>query len=150
MAKDQKQEETVVMQYFVEKYPAFPKGKLIQAESTDFILKTGQRHTIGIELTRIISPSEGFLTVTRLFEEIDKIIRKKNDKLRIYNEKKFNKTWLVIACDDLYIPGNRQLEDSLSKADFSSGFDKVFLFDLFSGRVWEVEIIRKQKMNDEL
>jgi len=138
MARDKKQDETLVMRYFREKYPAFPAGKLIPSESPDFILKTGRHRDTGIEITQIISPATGFQNKQQIIEELEKIIRKKNDKLLLYRRNNFNETWLIIACDDLNLPGHNQLDDVLSGPNFTNGFDKVFLFDLFSGEVREV------------
>jgi hypothetical protein len=46
-------QEYIIIDNFRKHYPQFPKGKLIKSESPDFILKTGAKHTIGIELTSL-------------------------------------------------------------------------------------------------
>ena len=48
-----KQLEIVLMHYFMEFYPEFPKGSLLPSESPDFILTFKKRHQLGIELTRL-------------------------------------------------------------------------------------------------
>ena len=139
MPKDKKQDETLIIHYFRERYPAFPKGKLIKSESPDFILKTGRHRTIGIELTQIIPPAGGFSSSVRLYEEVEKIIRKKDKKLPLYRKNHFNEIWLLITCDDLNLPGDIQLDEILSGPGLNNGFEKVFLMDLFEG---EVKVLR--------
>ena len=48
-----KQLEIVLVNYFREKWSAFPKGNLEPAESPDFILSLKNHQKIGIELTRL-------------------------------------------------------------------------------------------------
>ncbi len=48
-----KQLEILLLQYFRECYPDFPKGKIIPSESPDFIIKLKNKNNIGIELTRL-------------------------------------------------------------------------------------------------
>ncbi|NOX85754.1 MAG: hypothetical protein GXO86_07295 [Chlorobi bacterium] len=136
MIENKKQEETLAMRYFREKYPAFPKGKLIKSESPDFILKTGRHHTTGIELTRLITPAGGFQSPTALIEKLENLIRKKNEKLPLYRKNNFNELWLLITCDDLNLSGNIRLDEVLSDIHLKNGFDKVFLLDLFEGVVY--------------
>ena len=53
MQPDKKQLEVLLMHYFRECYPGFPKGRLIPWESPDFILTLKSRNNLGIELTRL-------------------------------------------------------------------------------------------------
>lgn len=53
MKPEKKQLELLLMHYFRERHPDFPKGKLTASESPDFILKLKTRNRIGIELTRL-------------------------------------------------------------------------------------------------
>lgn len=48
-----KQLEILLLQYFRECYPHFPKGKVLSSESPDFIIKLKSKNNIGIELTRL-------------------------------------------------------------------------------------------------
>jgi hypothetical protein len=48
-----KQIEVLLMEYFRNAYPDFPKGKLIPSESPDFILGLKNRTSVGIEITRL-------------------------------------------------------------------------------------------------
>jgi len=139
MAKDKFLEEEAAIRYFKEKYPAFPKGKLIKDESPDFILKTGRHYSIGIELTQIISPQHGFQNDFQFIDEVMKTILKKNGKLPLYSQKKTNEIWLIITCDDLNFQDNFRPEENLFTAGLKSGFNRIFLFDLFGGNVIEVD-----------
>jgi hypothetical protein len=53
MQPEKKQLEILLMHYFRECYPAFPKGRLVPSESPDFILTLKSRNNLGIELTRL-------------------------------------------------------------------------------------------------
>ncbi|MGC9353630.1 MAG: hypothetical protein ACP5D9_07315 [Mariniphaga sp.] len=53
MQPEKKQLEILLMHYFRECYPGFPKGRLIPSESPDFILTLKSRNNLGIELTRL-------------------------------------------------------------------------------------------------
>lgn len=48
-----KQLETTLISYFKENFQDFPKGRLTESESPDFILTLKNRHQLGIELTRL-------------------------------------------------------------------------------------------------
>ncbi len=53
MQPEKKQLEVLMMHYFRECHPEFPKGQLIASESPDFILKLKTKQRIGIEITRL-------------------------------------------------------------------------------------------------
>jgi hypothetical protein len=53
MQPEKKQLELLLMHYFRERSPDFPKGKLMLSESPDFILKLKTKNRVGIELTRL-------------------------------------------------------------------------------------------------
>lgn len=53
MQPEKKQLEVLLMNYFRECYPDFPKGSLVPSESPDFILTLKSRNNLGIELTRL-------------------------------------------------------------------------------------------------
>ena len=53
MQPDKKQLELLLMHFFRECSPDFPKGKIVPSESPDFILKLKSKNRIGIELTRL-------------------------------------------------------------------------------------------------
>ena len=52
MLPGKKQLEVLLIHYFRECYPDFPKGKIIHSESPDFIVSVEKRNKTGIELTK--------------------------------------------------------------------------------------------------
>ena len=139
MKRDKKLDEMILMQYFIEKYPEFPKGKLVQQESPDFILRVSRKKHIGIELTQIrfLNNNEP-KTITEISSIIKKTIQKKNEKLRLYNASKPFQNWLIIYCESLNIRKNTKFSSQLKKVQFESGFNIIFLFDLFAGLIIEL------------
>lgn len=53
-----KQVEWLLLEYFRQLYPRFPKGKVIPSESPDFIIEQSPRYKTGIELVRL-HPANG-------------------------------------------------------------------------------------------
>lgn len=53
MQADKKQLEVLLVEYFRNCFPGFPKGSLSASESPDFIVTLKNRHQLGIELTRL-------------------------------------------------------------------------------------------------
>jgi len=134
-----KHQESIILESFRKHIPGFPKGKLLKSESPDFILKSGPKHAIGIELTRlenekyIINPA----SFASFIEHIHSAISNKSEKLRNYRKNNLNAYWLIIHADSIEhkIPEfENRLRDSIPAADF----DRVFLFGLFEGNVWEI------------
>ncbi|MBW6459914.1 MAG: hypothetical protein K0B08_05010 [Bacteroidales bacterium] len=134
-----KHQESIILENFRKHFHGFPKGRIIKSESPDFILKCGQKHAIGIELTRlehseyIINPA----SFASFIEHLHAAIRNKSEKLSNYRKNNLNAYWLIIHADSIVhkIPEfTERLRDSIP----ASGFDRVFLFALFEGEVWEL------------
>ena len=53
-----KEEEGIILRSFINHYPDFPKGKVIESESPDFIIQDGPKTKIGIELVQLLTPPE--------------------------------------------------------------------------------------------
>ncbi|MDX8338508.1 hypothetical protein SLH46_04900 [Draconibacterium sp. IB214405] len=53
MQEVKKQLEVLLVNYFRDRYPDFPKGKVVASESPDFVVKMKNAHKLGIELTRL-------------------------------------------------------------------------------------------------
>lgn len=51
--KQNKKEERLILKYFSSVYPDFPKGKITESESPDFIIAPGPKRKLGLELTRL-------------------------------------------------------------------------------------------------
>jgi len=129
---NQKEEEKLVMQYFRKSWNDFPKGKLVVSESPDFILRINPKKSIGIELTRL--PESNSFT-----ESLIEILEKKEQKLRLYMGQGFIEIWLIIYADDLTKISKYNFRNKISNLQFSSSFDKVFLFDLFEKKTHSVK-----------
>jgi hypothetical protein len=137
---DKSIQEQIILDNFRKHYPEFPKGKLIKSESPDFIIKTGLKNSIGIELTSL--PSSNYhLSLENTDDFLSDLVHsisKKEQKLKIYLEKEAESYWLIIFADSIELNGfslNGLFESSFS----NNGFDRVFLFGLFEGRVWELD-----------
>lgn len=132
MSIDKDSEEWLVMRYFREKYTDFPRGKLVKSESPDFILKLSRKRSIGIELTRLDYMIKD--NPDHLPEPLIKLLEKKEAKLLLYRKNLLNEYWLIITIESADL--NLIIEKtSMNK----SAFEKVFLFDLFSGKIEEIQ-----------
>ena len=131
MAVDKVAEEWTVIRYFREQYASFPKGKLVKSESPDFILKLNRKKRIGIELTRLDHSSKDYAGSG--FEVLDELLDKKENKLRLYKKRLLNEYWLIISIEAID-PG----QFSTYSIQHASAYDKVFLFELFSGKIEEI------------
>lgn len=139
MNHDKSIQELVILDRFRKHYPGFPKGNIIKSESPDFLLMSGNKPAIGIEITSLPSSyyilgnenDDGFL------HDMAHSILRKQEKLKTYRKKLASAYWLIIFADSIEPNGfsfNGQFDNSISK----NGFDRVFLFDLFEARVWEI------------
>jgi len=137
---DKSIQERIILDRFKKHFPDFPKGRIIKSESPDFMLMKGSRNTIGIELTALPSTNyklsmddnDGFLS------DLVHSISKKEQKLEIYLKKEAEAYWLIIFADSIELNGfsfNGHFDRWIS----NNGFDRVFLFDLFEGRIWEMD-----------
>jgi hypothetical protein len=74
-----KQIELLLLEYFRQLYPYFPKGKIIPSESPDFILNHSISRTIGIELVRLhpanLKSSREFPLYSGLEDRIPEMVR---------------------------------------------------------------------------
>lgn len=140
MRRDKKLDERNVMRLFIDKLQDFPKGKLIQQESPDFILKVNRRKHINIELTQILfKESKSSELLSHLTSEVKNSISKKDQKLRLYNSNKPFQNWLIIYCDSFYSSNDVALDKYFEKIQFEIDFDKLYLFGLFEGLIIKLQ-----------
>jgi len=235
-----KQLERLLIDYFKESYPEFPKGKLTESESPDFVLNSNSRQSIGIELTRLYPGSQktipdvqqkqveiremliiyihdqfvelcnlkcfvkiqfadiaikqeqifslsvrltrliirtvekmsfgkidriilskelpvGIKSIlvlthpgltysvfershnlgipTKLLDDIQYSIAKKDEKLKLYQKKQLNKYWLLITTDRLCQEKSVNISNLILGSTFNSAMNKVFILELFTGKV---------------
>lgn len=145
-------EEEYIIELFRNEYSDFPKGKLLKTESPDFILKESPHTTIGIELTKLHGPViakenthfsskiNGYRSPEFTRENIEFTINAKDEKLPIYQRKMLNQIWLLITADLNESPVSFNLINKLENWNFFSGFHKIFLFELKSRKVFELNI----------
>ena len=145
-------EEEYIIELFRNEYAAFPKGKLLKTESPDFILKENPKTSIGIELTKLHGPSvkkekihfsskvSGYRPPEFNRENIEFTINAKSEKLPLYQQKKLNQIWLLITADLNESPVTFNLNNKLENWNFWSGFHKIFLFELKSRNVFELNL----------
>jgi len=145
-------EELLIMEQFRDEYEEFPKGKLQKSESPDFILKVSPKNTIGIELTKLHGATvnkfkthyprkiNGYTAPEFNRENLEFTIAAKNEKLAYYQEKKLNQLWLLITADLDESPVNYNLSNKLQNWSFLSGFHKLFLFELKTRKVFDLNI----------
>ena len=140
------------MEQFRNNYIEFPKGKLQKSESPDFILKISPKNSVGIELTKLHGPTvskfkthypckiKGYQAPEFNRENLEFTINAKNEKLSFYQEKKLNQLWLLITADLKESPVSYNLGNKLQNWTFSSGFRKIFLFELKEAKVFELNV----------
>lgn len=139
--------EWVIMNYFQECYQDFPSGKLNKSEAPDFILKVNTRKSIGIELTQLHNPynkptrreNRRMLSRKEITQSlIQDIINKKEDKLSAYQDQSIQSFWLIIHADVLAGTETYNINSRIIKWKFRTPFEKVFLFDLFAGKIFKL------------
>ena len=133
-----KESEHIILNYFFEKYSGTPTGKLEKTESPDFVLWTKRKYGIGIELTRMVieKPNPDFADISRAML---KTIEKKNSKLRLYQRKKLNAYWLLMTIEDMPTEKKRKFDEYLGRIEIASGFNSIFLFELFEGSIYQIK-----------
>ena len=138
-------EEILILELFRKNYSEFPKGKLVKSESPDFILKINPRRSIGIEITRLHDSSipksnPGFPVAELTHRNIESTINNKEEKLSLYQKKKISECWLIIATDYIHLSSGKNFSTLIEKWEFSTGYKKVFIVDLFDHKIHQVNI----------
>jgi hypothetical protein len=133
----QTSEEMIILDLFMELYPDFPKGRIIKAESPDFIIRLNTKRSLGIEITRLqLDPDEP--PVHGIKELIEKIIQRKDDKLHIYQRKKIDRYWLIlvngVSDDNAY-----HIPEKIYDWNLETRFNKLFIFDMPARRIYEIK-----------
>lgn len=133
-----KKAERQVLDGFRMAYTDFPKGKIIESESPDFIIKPNRKRTIGIELIQVF-PQRIEIEITRksFVENIENAILKKEEKLNLYRKKILENYWLIISIEQS-IPESFNTPKLLAKIKTDTNFDMVFLFDRFKRKAFMI------------
>ena len=138
--KRKEKDEKLQMDRFRKLFSGFPQGKLIKSESPDFILKTGPKKSIGIEITSVVQENEipsGLIpdnqSLTKSFspdlfrKSVEEIIQVKEVKRKIYQRKRLDQIWLVISVSTKVRETSYNLDNYIERWNFDSRFNKVFL-----------------------
>jgi hypothetical protein len=138
-------EEIMILELFRKSYPDFPKGKLVKSESPDFILKMNPKRTIGIEITRLHDGSlsknnPGFPVAELTKKNIETTISHKEEKLTLYQKRNISEFWLIIATDYIHLPNSKNIPALIEKWEFGTGYQKVFIIDLFNPKIHQLNI----------
>jgi hypothetical protein len=134
--KSKKREERVLLDLFRDCFADFPKSAISEAESPDFILSSGPKKKIGVELVRLHlrnGQSDPYS-----YENLSGCIQMKEDKLGLYRKRRLREYWLIIAVRDPAFKSSFNLKNKLLKWDFETSFDRVFLFNPFDMDVEEL------------
>ncbi len=134
--------EHIVIRLFKKNYPDFPEGQIIKSESPDFIIQNGPKKKIGIELVQLLPPPghhysmAGIMKPKYAYEQLLMTIMLKENKRRYYENPDFIELWLLIHFEYLDGPESFNLRNQTEKWSFPNGFDRVFVFDLFTGQAY--------------
>lgn len=137
-----KQNERRLVEQFMQLCDDFPKGKLVVAESPDFLLKISRKKAIGIEVTEL--KGQGFVQQSGRLKNPDELILNlkesiaaKEEKLVLYRQNKLHEVWLLIHLERLD-KINFNFQNKLDKLDFDSGFDRLFLLISSKSQLFEL------------
>ena len=119
-----KRAERAWLDRFLNLYDEHVGGKIIPAESPDFILAGSRKTNTGIELTSIIVNQAHGRYLTK--EAIDECIARKNGKLKLYRKRRMDQYWLIIILEG---PGDVMIHQNTGSWQFESEFHRIFLFD---------------------
>lgn len=139
-----KDHELIIISTFRDHYPDFPKGKIINSESPDFIVQEGPKNKIGIELVQLLPPPEhhysmvGILKPKYAYEQLMMTILLKENKRKSYMNTGIQELWLIVHMDYLDGAENFNLNNQIIKWNFPNGFKNLFLFDLFTSKVYQI------------
>jgi hypothetical protein len=134
------EQEWIVMRYFTECCPGFPKGKLVKGESPDFQLWISTKRFIGIELTQVHqfnsdNPLQGFLDHKTAVDQVIKSIRAKEEKALLYRSDNPYQLWLIIYADYSEPDSMQDVKKEYGVNRIVTAFNKIYLFDLDTHQV---------------
>ena len=130
------QQEKIVFDLFRKAYINFPKAKVSKAESPDFILQISPKRKIGIELTELIQYEQNSKNL--IYNSIERLIDKKEEKIELYQKRKLDKIWLLIHTDNMEKSVFEGISKKLGDVKVNGGFNKIFIFELFDKKLLEI------------
>jgi hypothetical protein len=128
-----------VLDRFRQSYRDFPSGRIIKSESPDFLIQLSPKRSIGVELTSLpkAAYNDDSTSLGSFLKDLASSLIKKEEKLAIYRKRRTNEYWLVIYADSIEVNVLESI-NLLSGLNLNSGFDRIFLFELFNSIVWEL------------
>ena len=132
---EQKEQEYRTFSIFRDLFDGFPKGKIIQNESPDFLIKLNRRTSIGIELTELRGQDfydrhGHYNNPERIKEQIENTIKAKEEKIYLYQKHKTSELWLLIHIDSFENKINFNLKNKIERWNFEAEFSRVFLLEI--------------------
>jgi hypothetical protein len=153
MTEKHKAEEKNVMLHFRKLMDGFPKGRLVQGESPDYLLYLSAKNSVGIEITRIIQSDDDlnlqshkhgqaknklkYFRISRAM--VERAIFLKEEKLSTYRKHRANSYWLIIWIDEGDNFSSPRLSQNLQNHAFETRFNRVFLLLKSVGLVVELQ-----------
>ena len=139
----QKEQEYRTLSLFRELFKKFPKGKVIQNESPDFLVRLNKKTSIGIELTELRGQNfydqHGHYTnPEKIKEQIENTIQAKEEKIYLYQKYKTSQLWLLIHIDSFENKINFNLKDKIERWNFNTNFSRVFLLEIDKQQLYVV------------
>jgi hypothetical protein len=145
MRAQKKYQERSDLDQLIRNYPEFPRGQIRAGESPDFVVQTGPKVHIGIELTRLTRQAtykgngdDHFIPAfTR--ELLNSLIQRKEEKLMIYRSKKLTRIWLVILVSDFSNSSAFNIHNQIDRWNLESSFDRVLLLNQSAQKVYQLK-----------
>lgn len=72
-------------------------------------------------------------------ENVLKLINHKEEKLQIYQKKRFDKYWLIVVVDALSNGSSFNIHNKIEQWNIETHFNKVFLFEQFNRKIFELK-----------
>ncbi|MBN3035849.1 MAG: hypothetical protein JW861_09710 [Bacteroidales bacterium] len=134
MASSKDAEELEYVHLFRKIYSGFPRGRLLKSESPDFILQTGRRYAIGIEVTRMRYDEPD----TYVWKQMDHILDIKEEKLPLYRKKRLDNYWLLMVAVPELAPDLNPL-DQWGRHQVNTSFNRIFILDPKREKFWQIK-----------
>ena len=135
MQEVKKQLEVLLVNYFRDCYPDFPKGKVVTSESPDFVVKMKNAHKLGIELTRLNPASATIKTETdqarinfrdEMVEAMKELFEARSDA-KLFVKFMFSEKFQIVPERELMIRSKTvaRIKSSISGNDDGAFFHKI-------------------------
>jgi len=142
---NQKLEERAHLDQLIRLYPGFPQGRILPAESPDFLIYGTRRRITGIEITRLTRHTgsnhmdKGHFQPEFSVESIWNLIRKKEAKMPRYLRKGVDGVWLVILVDAFSHSPAFNIRNQLERLNPDTAFRVILIMDLSLQKVYEIK-----------